>query len=302
MVHKQTSMDWDDIRYFLAVSRTGSIRSAATRLGVNHSTVSRRIAQLEQQLGVRLFEKLPTGYLITAAGDEIVDLSERMEEQVNALERKVYGRDTGLTGKLRVTLPQVLATHLIMPDIVRFTRANPAIELEIISSYETLNLTRRQADVAIRLIYENQNPPEHLYGRKLASVHRSIYVSKSIKCDYETDSNILPVDWIVKEEDGPLPGWVEPYSSTNNSVYLVSELITQLTATREGLGASILPCYIGDSDPDLARLSAGLSKHYGELWLLTHGDIRNAPRVRVFTEFMAEVIRSYADILKGVVK
>ena len=169
-------MNWDDIRYFLAVSRTGSIRGAASKLDVNHSTVSRRIGQLEEQLGVRLFEKLPTGYVITPAGEEIFDLAERMEEQANTLERQIYGRDTSLTGKLRVTLPQALATHLIMPDLVSFARANPGIELEIVTSYETLNLTRRQADVAIRLVYENQSPPEHLHGRRIASVYRAIYI------------------------------------------------------------------------------------------------------------------------------
>jgi DNA-binding transcriptional LysR family regulator len=302
MVHKQTGMDWDDIRYFLAVSRTGSIRSAATLLAVNHSTVSRRIGQLEKQLGVRLFEKLPTGYLITPAGDEILDLTERMEEQVNELERKVYGRDAGLSGKLRITLPQILATHLLMPDLVQFARANPGIELEIISSYETLNLTRRQADVAIRLVYDNQTPPEHLYGRKLASVYRSVYVSKKMRLSSQPDAEVASICWVVKEEDGPLPAWViQTYAPAKDSIYLVSDLFTQLAATREGLGASILPCYLGDNDPELERLTPGQSKLYGTLWVLTHGDIRNTPRVRIFTEFIAEVIRSHTEVLKGII-
>ena len=303
MVHKQTGMDWDDIRFFLAVSRTGSIRGAAAQLGVNHSTVSRRISQFETQLGVRLFEKMPTGYLITAAGEDILELSESMEKQVHALERKVYGRDTSLSGTLRITLPQILATHLIMPDLVHFAHTHPGIELEIISSYETLNLTRRQADVAIRLVYENQSPPEHLYGRKLARVYRSVYHSKHIMDSNPTHSNLTSIQWIVKEEDGPLPTWVvQAYSPKNNSTYLVSDVLTQLAATRAGLGASVLPCYLGDNDSELVRLRPEQSKLYGELWLLTHGDIRNTPRVRVFTDYIAEVLQSHKNILQGAVE
>lgn len=293
-------MDWDDIRYFLAVSRTGSIRGAASRLAVNHSTVSRRIGQLETQLGVRLFEKLPTGYVITPAGEEILEQSERMEEQANSLERQIYGRDTSLTGKLRVTLPQALATHLIMPDLVSFARANPDIELEIVTSYETLNLTRRQADVAIRLVYENQSPAEHLHGRRITSVYRAIYISKSLVNRNSPESSTSALNWIIKEEDGPLPNWAtRSDTQPKGTTYIVSDLLAQITATREGLGASILPCFIGDNDPSLQRLSPDSTRLYGELWMLTHSDIRNTPRVRAFTEFMTDAIRAQKKLLEG---
>ena len=293
-------MNWDDIRYFLAISRTGSIRGAATQLGVNHATVSRRVGQLEKQLGVRLFDKLPTGYVITPAGEEIFNLAEGMEGQANALERRVYGRDTSLTGKLRVTLPQSLATHLIMPDLVQFARSNPGIKLEIVTSYETLNLTRRQADVAIRLVYENQSPPEHLYGRKLASVHRAIYAAKNLMSRHRPDSIVSSLEWITKEEDGPLSGWIAQSAvSSKAPAYIVSDSLSELAATQEGLGASILPCFIGDRDPRLERLPPGNTRLYGELWILTHGDLRYTPRVRAFNEFMAEAIREYADLLEG---
>lgn len=292
-------MDWDDIRYFLAVSRTGSIRGAANKLGVNHSTVSRRIAQLEEKLAVRLFEKLPTGYVITPAGEEIFDLAEHMEEQANALERRVYGRDTSLTGKLRVTLPQPLATHLIMPDLVSFARCNPDIELEIVTSYETLNLTRRQADVAIRLVYENLSPPDHLYGRRIVSVYRAVYISKDLFKQFNTTANTSSLAWIIKEEDGPLPGWAKQSKTSTATTYTVSDLQTQITATREGLGASILPCFIGDNDPSLKRMYADSTMLYGELWMLTHSDIRNTPKIRAFTKFMTDAIRAYTKLLEG---
>src|SRR5206468_12687354 len=111
-----TMIDWDDVRYFLAVARGGSVRAAAERLGVNHSTVLRRIAQLEERLGARMFEKLPSGYRLTAAGEEVLELANQMEASSNQLETRVFGRDRSVRGLLRVTLAPPLATHLLMPD------------------------------------------------------------------------------------------------------------------------------------------------------------------------------------------
>jgi len=289
-------LNWDDVRFFLAVARSGSIRSAAAALAVNHATVSRRVAGLEAYLGVRLFEKLPTGYVVTPASEDIFAFAEQMEEMANAVERRIYGRDASLTGKLRVTLPQVLATELIMPDFARFAQAHPGIELEIITTQEVLNLTKRQADVAIRLVYENGSPPEHLYGRKLVGVHRAVYVSIN---QHNRDRPGVATRWIKKEEDGRLPGWATITLGTQAADYIVSDSLAQLVATRVGLGASLLPCFVGDRDPGLHRLPPGTSHPYGDLWILTHGDLRYTPRVRAFTEFMTEAIRSKRDLMEG---
>jgi len=291
-------MNWDDIRYFLAVSRNGSIRAAAAALEVTHATVSRRIAGLEEQLGVRLFDKLPSGYVATPASEEILELAEQMEGQSNAIERIVYGRDAGLTGKLRITLPAVLATNLLMADLTCFSQTHPGIELEIITSYEELNLTKRQADVAIRLVYEKASPPEHLYGRKLVSVYRAAYVSsESTKAPRK---NYAPTGWIKKEEDGMLPSWAtNTFKISGATDCLVSDIFVQVAATREGLGASVLPCFVGDGDSGLCRLPPGTPHPYGDLWILTHGDLRKTPRVRAFTEFMTEVIRNKRGLVEG---
>lgn len=290
-------MNWDDLRFFLAVARKGSIRAAAASLKVTHATVARRIAGLEAHLGVRLFEKLPSGYVVTSASEEILALAEQMEEQVNAIGRQLYGRDAGLTGKLRITLPTVLATDLLMPNLVHFAQTNPGIELEMITSYETLNLTKRQADVAIRLVYENETPPEHLYGRKLSSVYQAVYTSasKPNSNNGETETN-----WIIKEEDAALPAPVKNINSSTNEInYIVNNLAVQAIATREGLGASLLPCFVGDPDPRLTRVSPSNIHLLGDLWILTHGDLRHTPRVRAFTTFIAEEIIAKKDLLEG---
>jgi DNA-binding transcriptional LysR family regulator len=138
-------MDWDDIRYFLAVARGGSVRAAAQQIGVNHSTVLRRIAQLEERLGAHMFVKLPSGYRLTNAAEEVLEFAEQMEASSNQMETRVFGRDQGICGLLRVTLAPILATHLLMPDFAEFARLHTVIEMEILPSDEPVNLTNRPA-------------------------------------------------------------------------------------------------------------------------------------------------------------
>ncbi len=122
-------IDWDDVRYFLAIARGGSVRAAAERLGVNHATVLRRIALLEQRLGARLFDRLPSGYRMTAAGDDVLGLAEQMEASSNQLEARILGRDQGVRGPLRVTMAPTIATHLLMPDLADFARLYQDVEI-----------------------------------------------------------------------------------------------------------------------------------------------------------------------------
>src|SRR5260221_8730767 len=129
-----TLIDWDEVRYFLAVARGGSVRAAAERLGVNHATVLRRIAQLEERLGVHMFEKLPSGYRLTAAGEEVLEFADQMEASSHQLEPRGSGRDQTVRGLLRVTLAPPLATHLLMPDFADFARLHPDIDMAIVSS------------------------------------------------------------------------------------------------------------------------------------------------------------------------
>ncbi len=159
-------IDWDDVRYFLAVARGGSVRAAAERLRVNHSTALRRIAQLEERLGAHMFEKLPSGYRLTDAGEEVLAFAEQMEASSNQLETRVFGRDQSVRGLLRVTLAPALATHLLMPDFADFARLHPEVEMEILSLGEPVNLTNREADVAIRVVYDRNALPLNLHGVK----------------------------------------------------------------------------------------------------------------------------------------
>jgi DNA-binding transcriptional LysR family regulator len=191
-----TMIDWDDVRYFLAVARGGSVRAAAERLGVNHSTVLRRIAQLEERLGAHMFEKLPSGYRLTAAGEEVLELANQMEASSHQLETRIFGRDQSVRGLLRVTLAPTLATHLLMPDFADFARLHPDIEMDILSSGELANLTNREADVAIRVVYDRKTLPLNLHGMKGPELFGAVYMSRDRLAAWRAGASD-PIRWIV---------------------------------------------------------------------------------------------------------
>src|SRR6195952_5214108 len=198
-------IDWDDIRYFLAVARGGSVRTAAKNLGVNHATVLRRIAQLEERLGALMFEKLPAGYRLTAAGEEVLELANQMEASSHQLETRVFGRDQSVRGLLRVTLAPPLATHLLMPDFAEFARLHPDIEMEILSSGELANLTNRKADVAIRVVYDRKTLPINLHGLKGPELFGGVYLSRDRLVAWRGGASDS-MRWIVINMHG-VPDW-----------------------------------------------------------------------------------------------
>lgn len=291
-------IDWDDVRYFLAAARGGSVRAAAERLGVNHSTVLRRIAQFEGRLGVQMFEKLPSGYRLTEAGEEVVELAEQMEASSNRLETRIFGRDQGIRGLLRVTLAPTLATHLLMPDFAEFARLHPDIEMEILPSGELANLTNREADVAIRVVYDRKTLPLNLHGLKGPELFGGVYMSRDRLAEWRAGAPD-PIRWIVVSQNG-ISDWARkgevhaagvPFKTTDGE--------TQIAAVRQRLGMTILPCFVGDADPLLVRApGTGLHMH-GTLWLLTQGETRKTKRVRLFTEFVSRRLAAYAPLLAG---
>lgn len=293
--------NWDDIRFFLAVARSGSVRAAASALGVNHSTVLRRISHLEAQLSARLFEKLPSGYALTPAGEEILELAGQMESASSQLQTQVFARDQSLSGTLRVAMPPSLATDLMMPDLADFAKQHPAIELQIISSYDTVNLTLRQADVAVRLVFDQVTLPQHLIGSRLQDVHRGVYISSSLLDTVEA-GDFSNVRWILKEEDGAAPSWAAvPGIGAEQPPVIVNDLASQVAAAKAGMGATILACFIGDLDPLLVRVPGSVTEYYGTIWLLTLDDTRKTKRIRVFSDFIKSRITARADALGGTI-
>jgi DNA-binding transcriptional LysR family regulator len=291
-------IDWDDVRYFLAAARGGSVRAAAGRLGVNHSTVLRRISQLEERLGAQMFEKLPSGYRLTEAGAEVLDFAEQMEISSNRLETRVLGRDQSVRGLLRVTLAPTLATHLLMPDLADFARLHSEIEMEIAPSGELVNLTNREADVAIRVVYDRNSLPLNLHGLKGPELFGGVYMSRDLLAAWRAGAPD-PIRWIVVSQNG-ISDWAREGDVRAGGVPIkTTDGETQIAAVRQGLGMTILPCFIGDADPLLVRApGTGLHMH-GTLWLLTQGETRKTKRVRLFTDFVSRRLAAYAPLLAG---
>jgi DNA-binding transcriptional LysR family regulator len=293
-------IDWDDVRYFLAVARGGSVRSAAERLGVNHSTVLRRIAQLEERLGAHMFDKLPSGYRLTPAGEEVLDFAGQMESSSKQLETRIFGRDQNLRGLLRVTMAPTLATHLLMPDFAEFARLHPEVEMEILSSDEPVNLTNREADVAVRVVYDRETLPLNLHGLKGPELFGGVYMSRELLAAWRAGT-VDRVRCVIKHHEtlvewareGEIPILEVPFRTTDAAA--------QIVAVRRGVGVTMLPCFVGDADPSLVKVPGTALRMHGTLWLLTQGETRKTKRVRLFTEFLSRRLAGYVPLLAGLI-
>lgn len=296
-VHFCTTMDWDNLRVFMALAREQSVRAAATALGVSHSTVSRRIDAFEQDLGVRLFERLPDGFVLTPFGEDTLKTAQNLEDSVNGLQRRVQGQDARLHGALRVTMPDLLAAKLLMPDLAAFGERYPDIDLEVAISYTPFDLTRREADVAIRI---TRDPPEQLIGRKVITFARAAYAARDYLARHDPQHQPESVTWIGWDDHTRHPSWVRATAVPNAPVRgRMNNAMVQLAACKAGMGLALLPCFMGDSEPDLARVPPGKPEPAWDIWILTHEDLRSTARVRAFMDFMAEAFLSHRDLLEG---
>lgn len=288
--------DWDDLRFFLAVARSGSIRAAAARLGVNHSTVSRRVDAFERKADARLFERLPTGYVLTEAGEAILELAERMERDAVAVERRLAGRESQLRGLLRVTLPNTLAMTLMMPALAAFADAYPEIDLGVDVSMSMSDLAYREADVAIRV---SNDPPGALFGRRVLTYARAIYGARDDLAPHAGDG-AERLRWIGWSDTGASPQWVRESAYPAATVrHRVPNTMAHLEAAKAGMGIAMLPCFVGDREPTLRRLPPGEAEPDRDIWILTHEDLRGTPRVRRFMAFAAEALLAHRDLLEG---
>lgn len=297
--------DWNDARLVLAVSRTGSLTAAAKGLRVDHSTVFRRLAALEARLGLPLFERGPGGaYQPTAAGARAALAAERMEEEALGLARDLAGQDRRLTGRLRVTCSETLAYRLLTLHIARFRAAQPGIVVELVVDSRVLNLSRREADVALRVARPREGD---LWGRKLADVAWTAYGA----ADYLAGMPALTSAADLSSH--PLIGWEEGTAGINAAewlaqaapsaavVYRTNSLVNQLVAARAGIGLALLPCYLGDPEPGLVRALPGgpVPALQRELWIVTHQDLRRTARVRAFFDAVTEEIGADRMLIEG---
>lgn len=296
--------DWNDLRLVLAITRAGSLTGAAQALGVNHSTAFRRLNQLEAQLGVRLFERLPAGlYQATAAGEQMTRTAERIEAETAVLDRDLAGRDHRLTGQLRVTSSETLAHHLLTRELARFRRQHPGIVVELAVDNRILSLSRREADIALRPARPKEGD---LFGRKLADVGWALYgaadlLGAGVRLKKPADIADHPViGWAADVSGIKAADWLADLVAPGKWVYRTNSLVNQLAAARAGIGLAILPCYLGDLDPGVRRLlPAPIADLTRELWIVTHDDLKGTARIRAFFDIVGEGLAAQRALIAG---
>jgi DNA-binding transcriptional LysR family regulator len=294
-----SGFEWDDLRYVLAVANAGSLAGAARSLGVNHTTVLRRVSAFEKRLGVRLFERLQTGYVLTAGGEELIAAAQRIDETVATLERKLAGRDLRLFGTLRVTTTDTLMASVLPEFLAQFRAMHPGIQVEIAVSNLMLNLTKRDADVAIR---PARNPPDVLIGRRIAKIAFAIYGSPDYLARHGKTDDLGSHQWVGPDDSlagTSVAQWMRSALPESEVTLRADSLLGLREAARAGLGLAALPCYLGDTSSDLVCVHRPIAAMETALWILTHEDLRHTARVRAFTDFAANAFAHRRPLLEG---
>ena len=230
-------ISWDDFRVVVAIADTGAIRAAAKRLGISHATVSRHLKDLETRLKVRLFDRMSEGYVATAAGKDVVQTAQRMDDEAKILSRRIVGRDRALEGAVRITVPAFLAETLLISPIAEFRSLYPRVELQVIASYEHLNLSKREADVAVRI---HDKPPETLIGYRLADIAFAVYGVKHY-ADRAKGSHSLSI--VAEDDNRDQPKWW-PAKWRMDQLTRVNDPTLAHALIRAGVGVGRLACCV----------------------------------------------------------
>lgn len=292
-------MDWNDLRYVKAIADTGNVANAANQLNVHQSTVFRRLNTLEKNLGVRLFERFSSGYVMTTAGEDFCQAAERIEADISALNRRISGQDTRPSGTIRVTMTDALLFGLLAPCLSKFRLAYPEIELEVLVSKDVLNLTKREADLAIRA---TKQPLETLVGRRVATVATAIYGSKEYLRTHPNLDNLNQHDWIGFDDtviDSTTASWLKQTVPDVKFQYRLNTCMGILAVVKENTGLALLSCYLGDSDRNLVRVGMPIPQLEKQLWILTHEDLRYVTRIRTFIDFVASFLTQKMELIEG---
>ena len=290
-------MNWDDLRLFLAVGCSASLSEAAVTLGVNQSTVSRRLRALEAELDTRLIDRRAEGHVLTAAGAELIESARTVDAEISAIDRRLAGRNSVLTGRLRVTCTDSFVQGYLARHVARFAEAHPDIDIDLITSYQHLSLARREADIAIRT---TTRPPETLVGRRLFRFALAVYGARDLVARLPHRPEPGALSWIGWESEAynrilihdHFPEAVVRHRSDSN--------MNILAMARAGMGVCGIGCFHGDRDPALARVyPAPITENRMDLWVLSHPDVRRAARVRAFTEFICDTFMGDRDLFEG---
>ncbi|MFZ1989856.1 MAG: LysR family transcriptional regulator [Alphaproteobacteria bacterium] len=296
-------MDWDDLRFVLEVRRTGSALGAAQVLGVNQSTVVRRIAHIEETLGQALFERKQSGYVPTPQGICVSETAERMEAEVRALESSLVAARRTLSGVVRLTTSETLANRLVAPWLLTFQKLHPGVRVELVADDRRLDVARGEADIALRA--GSRPNGAGIVVRRFPDAAWSIYCSKTYASEHGLPKSredlpghsILGMEGQMARLPGPI--WIAE-AAPNAEIRFRSNSLTNLVSNlRAGLGVASLPCFVGDNEPDLVRCFAPPPELNSEMWLIVREDLKSTPHIRAFADLLADHLTSLRARLTG---
>lgn len=290
-------LDWDDLRLILAIGRAGSFAAAATVLGVSTPTVFRRAQAAEQRLGALLFLRDTTGVSLSPAGRDAAACALRIEEEVGGLVARVGNQSHAAEGLIRLATVDTLLAGPLTPLLRLFRERHPRILLDVQSGVGMANLRQREVDAALRAGGE---PPEGLVGRRLCRIAVAVYCSTAGPRVVETD--LASADWVVPDEQLKHLAsfeWLRRHGYDQRPALRANTLHTLALGVAAGIGVAILPCYLADGDSRLVRVGGLIDELAGDLWFLTHEELRNTARIRALSDFFGRQFRDLRPLFHG---
>jgi DNA-binding transcriptional LysR family regulator len=279
--------DWEDIRHFVALAREGTLSAAARTLGVDHATVARRVAALEASTGLKLVDRRARATLLTEDGRRIAAVAAPMEEAAFALSRTAQAAKPGVDGEVTISAPPNFASAVIAPQLVRLRQQHPGIRIKLMGEKRRASLSRREADVALRL----SRPVETgLFVRKIGSFGFSLYGAPAY-LNKTPPHAFAFIGYDASMAESPQEVWLRAVIGEREVVLRTNDLETQIAAARSGLGIAALPHYLGEGDPRLQRHDVPGRPVSRDVWLLVHRDLRQVPPVRAVMEFLVSCVK-----------
>lgn len=284
-------MNWDHLRFFLALAESGSLTDAARALDVSHTTVQRRVRSVEQDLQTHLFDHTSNGYTLTTAGKMLYEEMLEVKASVERVSSRISGMDQAVQGPVVVSASDTIGM-VLLPDIIRRLRlAYPELEIELRIENSITNITDREVDIAIRTCLR---PPENLIGRKLADLQFAVFASRGVCEQHELQRFPIGKDDIChiclngSFKGTPFHSWFAAHVPQQNPVIVTSGFMPALQLTLAGCGVALLPRYLKDRYTDLVELSVDQPVESNQLWLLSHADLRDTRRFRLVKQFLTD--------------
>lgn len=288
---KTSDFNWDDLRSFLAVVRTGRLTVAAMQLGVDHSTLSRRITSLETALKSRLFDRLPTGYVLTEAGLGLVGEAEKIETVALRISSDLENAKSAMVGPVRFATPEGFGTYFVANHLHDLFLAHPGVTLELIADPSIVSLTKRQADLAVTMERPTEGP---LRAQKLTDYEYGLYGTTELLSGHNDADLDISAFKLIGYIPDLLPTTAHSYLSkiagTREADLKISNIITQLTATLSGYGVCALPCFMAAQHGSLRRILADQVCFTRSYWLVTHIDVRAPARAKAIIRYLTALV------------